>query len=152
MAGMETRDGPGWDDFARSLVAETRQHAEPALKSVLLHLEGATKRTLTGRRTGRVYRVSRTGKLHQASAPGEPPAVLYGMLRNSVTHEGPTWRGDTLEGRVGTRAVPYARRLEYGGAHIQGGTVVQIAPRPFLRPTFAREETRVDQILKEWLP
>lgn len=58
---------------------------------------------------------------HQASAPGEPPAVDTGNLINS---------GYAMQKRLGLWEVgftaEYAAPLEYGTA--------RIAPRPFLRP------------------
>ena len=58
---------------------------------------------------------------HQASAPGEAPALDTGFLANSLTAEvtGPA------SAIVYTNA-EYAQELEFGGSHL--------APRPFLQP------------------
>jgi hypothetical protein len=120
-----------------------RVPAENAILRAMLHLENAVKRKLSGARSGRLYRVSKTGRLHQASAPGEPPAVLFGKLRQSITHIGPTWEGFHVSGEVGTN-LEYAARLEYGGVDSRG---VQILPRPYLAPTVLEEEDRLEQIL-----
>jgi hypothetical protein len=86
-------------------------------------LHGRIVATLSTPGTGRLYR--RGGRLHRASAPGQPPAVDTGRYRQSwwVDHrrEGP----DTWSVEVGTkdRRGPW---LEYGTRHM--------APRPHLRP------------------
>lgn len=72
-------------------------------------------------KTGRIYRVSRTGKPHQASAPGEAPAVLTGFLSNSILTRFPSAR----EGEI-TIGAAYAPYLEEGTA--------RMAPRPYVRP------------------
>jgi hypothetical protein len=74
--------------------------------------------------TGRVYVVDH--RLHRASAPGEPPAVMRGNLINAVTYEvredahGPVAIGGT------TMADHRGTRLEYGSG--------AILPRPWARP------------------
>jgi HK97 gp10 family phage protein len=82
--------------------------------------------------TGNVYMVA--GKPHHASAEGEPPAVLTGRLRDSITHEIEEQLWDII-GRVGTN-VEYARYLELG--------TKKMAPRPYLRR--AIEENRKELI------
>lgn len=80
------------------------------------------KRNLSQRGTGRIYR--RGGVIHQASAPGQPPAVDTGRLRSSYT-----WRtGEDIRGvyvEVGTNVV-YAPWLEFGTRYMKA--------RPHLRP------------------
>lgn len=65
----------------------------------------------------------------RASAPGEPPAVDTGQLRNSVTH---VVEGDRAY--VGT-PLSYGRFLEFGFI-LPNGT--QVAPRPWMRTVIAR--------------
>lgn len=76
------------------------------------------------------------------SKPGEPPHVLSGRLRQSITHQVEVG-SNYVRGRVGTN-VEYARRLELGftGTDAAGRNVNQ-APRPFLRPTLAEERTEI---------
>lgn len=67
------------------------------------------------------------------SRPGDPPHVLEGFLRRSITHRViQTARG--LTALVGS-AMVYARRLELGfvGTDTLGRNVNQ-KPRPYLRP------------------
>ncbi len=104
--------------------------AEKALVRTLLALEGFIKVTLTGRRHGRVYR--RRGKVHVASAPGEPPAIDTGFLRGSVHSRGITERSRTrVVGEVGVGA-------EYG-VYLEKGTR-RMASRPFAGRTLKSRE------------
>ena len=80
-----------------------------------------------GPRTGRTY--DRGKKQHTASAPGEPPAVDTGRLRNSIVTQ--AYDGGKVA-RIGPSAtVNYAAELEDG---IPG----EMAPRPYLRPVIDR--------------
>mgnify|MGYP003344296938 CR=1 FL=1 len=72
-------------------------------------------------KSGRVYRVSRTGRPHQASAPGEAPAILTGFLSNSILTAFPGPRVGEIT--IGAQYAPY---LEQGTR--------TIAPRPYIRP------------------
>ena len=147
---------------AESFLKEIRPEAEVAMKRVLLMFEREVKQTLTGTRSGRTYRVPLTkggtgARLHVASAPGEPPAVLFGNLRNSIGHTGPKWSGWTVEGEFGPglgqgekagrdAANAYARRMEYGGSDSRG---VHIHPRPYMEPTVQRQTPEADRIFRE---
>jgi phage gpG-like protein len=75
-------------------------------------------------RSGKSARRSDISKLDRASAPGEPPAVDTGVLRNSINFEIQEF-GKVV---VGT-ANEYAEPLEFG-THA-------ILPRPFMRPALA---------------
>jgi phage gpG-like protein len=60
------------------------------------------------------------------SKPGHPPHVLYGRLRQSITHIVERTR-TSVSARVGTN-VEYAKALEFGNPD------TGMEPRPFLRP------------------
>ena len=151
---------------ADALLEELRLPAERAVKRCLVLAESEVKKTLTGTRSGRTYRVPMTkggtaARTHVASAPGEPPAVLFGNLRNSIGHTGPKWVFRyTVEGEYGpgigqgpgvarNPARAYARRLEYGGVDSRG---IRILPRPYMEPTAQRIRPRVDDILEAVSP
>lgn len=152
--------GPGeWEGLeglSESLLQEIRPEATIAMKEALVRFEGIIKETLTGARSGRSYKVSKTGRLHVASAPGEPPAVLFGNLRNSVGHNGPTWNRWTVFGTVGVGlgqapggATPdpsrtYARRLELGGIDSRG---VMIQARPYMAPSAVKAEPIIGALI-----
>lgn len=71
------------------------------------------------------------------SAPGEPPGVVTGELRRSMTYEiEKTPQGVT--GRVGTNK-EYAVPLEFGTS--------RMAARPFLRPCFEKNRKPIAKIL-----
>lgn len=91
------------------------------MERATLWVEGTVKRSFKPG-TGRIY--IRGGKVHRASAPGEPPAVDTGRLRSSITHEVKI-QGNEVSGLVGTN-VEYAKYLELG--------TNKMAARPFLRP------------------
>lgn len=156
----------GLDGLGEAALAELRPRAEHVMLRCLLLLKGHVQLTLSGPRHGRAYEVTKTGKLHIASAPGEAPAVLYGRLRQSITYQGPTWDGWTVSGEVGTN-VEYARRLEFGGVHtvrqpvrvkiggqwrtVKAGTVIRILPRPFMAPTMERVTPMLQEIMERGL-
>jgi len=141
----------GLDGLGQDVLREMRPRAERLMKTAGTVAEGEVKRTLTGARHGRTYRVSRTGKLHRASAPGEPPAVLTGALRNSVGHTDPEWRGwevyfqfgPGLGVSAGGEVEGYARRLEYGGADSRG---IMIEARPYMEPSVQRLEPQLERL------
>lgn len=135
----------GLDTMGDEELARLREPAALAVHRAALHFEGAVKKTLSGKRSGRIYRVSRKGRLHQASAPGEPPAVMFGALRQSITSTEPVWDGWQVSCEVGTNLV-YARRLEWGGVDRRG---IRILPRPYFEPTFVKEEENINAILEE---
>lgn len=153
-----TDDGwEGLEGLGDELVEEHRGRAEGILKSALLLFEANVKERLTGTRSGRTRKVSKTGALHVASAPGEPPAVLFGNLRNSVGHDGPHWDGDVVEGTVGPGLgtkpsdpdhdpEAYARRLEFGGVDSRG---VRILPRPYMQPSADEMEPIIERLFEE---
>ena len=98
--------------------------------------------SMEGPKSGRSY--SRGGKLHIASAPGEPPAIDTGNLRAS----GYTRKNSELEWELGYTA-DYAEILEGVNSQFESGGLLdmaemmgvwiaprmgELAPRPFLRP------------------
>lgn len=119
-------------DEALALAAELQQLAE----GLALGLEAATRAAaaetlaqarhaiLTGPRSGRVYRSH--GRVHRASAPGEPPASVSGRLAASLEAV------DDGEALLVASEVDYALYLERGTA--------TMAPRPFLGPAAEASE------------
>jgi len=69
------------------------------------------------------------------SKPGEPPHVLYGRLKQSITHQVEVAEKEVI-GRVGTN-VEYARALELGFE----GKGRKLAARPYLRPALEKNKT-----------
>jgi hypothetical protein len=63
--------------------------------------------SMTGQKSGRIYKIGKN-RTHQASAPGQAPAVLTGQLRTSITVN----RVTDYE-YVVSIAAPYGRILEF---------------------------------------
>jgi hypothetical protein len=165
LAKVEGRTA-GLSQSIEVLVAATLDAAEQAVLAAAMHMEKKIKDKLSGERSGRTYYVnpqrggsggaaargrnSRRAK-YTASAPGEPPARKRGKLSQSVTHTRPKRTGDNIESLVGVdlKTVPYARRLEFGGAsRAPKGHTVMIEPRPYMRPTFFEQEAEVVAIMQ----
>jgi hypothetical protein len=87
--------------------------------------------------SGRIYR--RPGRIHQASAPGEPPAPDTGRYRASWSTRA-TGTDTRVEVVVGTsdKRGPW---LEYGTRHM--------APRPHLRPAVLSVIPRIGRMVAE---
>jgi phage gpG-like protein len=138
----EGLEGLGDEELARLM-----ERGPDAVEAAAMHFAEAVRQTLgpeSGPRTGRTYKVSKRGRLHQASAPGEPPAVLNGFLRRSIAHETARWNGNAIESPVGT-AMEYGRILEFGGVTPNGA---RILPRPYWEPTAQREAGAIQGILE----
>ncbi|MBN4046379.1 hypothetical protein JYU02_00080 [bacterium AH-315-P15] len=84
-----------------------------------------------GARSGKL--VTRNGRLHRGSAPGEPPASWSGALAASL--------GYKVEGNAVhvVSGEPYGAYLEYG--------TMEIAPRPFIGPVMQRLAPEIEAIL-----
>lgn len=143
----------GLEGFEAELIGETIPLMVQGVEEAEILFVNAIKRELTGARTGRTYRVPGTKTaVHVASAPGEPPAVLFGHLRNSIGYEKPQTHGDRVTGEVGTGlgigekdgniSNAYARRLELGGRDSRGVTIL---PRPYLRPAQDKVEPQIER-------
>jgi hypothetical protein len=104
------------------------------------HMRDKLVQTLSGQRSGRRYKVPGTNVTYTASAPGEAPASRTGRLRQSIGSrvvEVP----NGVEGEVGTN-------LDYG-LELERGTQ-RIRPRPWLAPTFEREQENVKDLIQKW--
>lgn len=100
--------------------------AQKIVEKVAYDARDLSLQSMSEPKSGRMYRVSATGKLHQASAPGEPPAIDTGTLANSHWVEVPVSE-PTAYIHVSTE---YAEVLEFGGA--------KMAARPYLRPALEK--------------
>lgn len=82
------------------------------------------------------------GLRYRSSAPGRPPAVQTGLLRNSWQSGQPTRiaRGRTLGWMIGS-PVRYARALEFGKRGL--------FPRPYLRPAIRAILPQVGKLMAD---
>lgn len=92
-------------------------HVEKTARAV----QDEAKMSMRTAKSGRIYKVSKTGKTHQASAPGEAPAIDTGNLVNSMAIEKVSEAVYMVS--AGTE---YAQPLEFGSK--------RMAARPFLGP------------------
>lgn len=103
-----------------SIQAAMAQNANRAVRETIFDIEGRAKISMQGSKSGAYYeRPNR--KAHQASAPGEAPAIDTGNLVNSIQSK----MVGALSGVVYTNA-EYGPVLEMGGA--------KMAARPFFTP------------------
>jgi HK97 gp10 family phage protein len=119
-----------------ALNAVLRARASKLVRSTAASIEGRAKASMPGQKTGRNYK--RGKRRHQASAPGETPAVDTGNLMNSIQ----AVQESDLHATIGVGA-EYAVWLEFGTR--------RIAPRPFLGPAFEWAKPAFEQGLKELL-
>ncbi|MFF1284306.1 hypothetical protein ACFVY4_26640 [Streptomyces sp. NPDC058299] len=71
------------------------------------------------------------------SSPGEPPSLITGTLRRSITVKGPTpLKVGRWEAQVGPTAV-YGRVQELGGVTGRGGAT-DLPARPYVQPAFEK--------------
>lgn len=109
------------------------QEFERAILKSAIIVNNEVRRTLTGSRHGKLYRVPATHKTWRASAPDEPPAVRLGHLRNSYQYK-VKGNGFGSIAYVGS-PLDYAHYLEYGTAKMR--------PRRHLSVAFKKSKPKV---------
>ena len=103
------------------IAAKLPREAAKITEKTALRIEETAKTSMAGPKSGRMYGA------HQASAPGESPAIDTSNLANSIGTE--AMGGASHMVYAGTE---YALSLEFGSP--------RIAPRPFLGPAASQEE------------
>lgn len=136
------------------------------LRGMVRFVERDVQERIREPKTGREYQVSKTGKTHVASAPGEAPGVVTGRFRQSVHHEirrsGPAQYeaelGSSLEGipvylEFGTmdrrEDNPTAENYPRPGSIDAELGTSGMAPRPVWRPALAALKARIAEFLAE---
>lgn len=115
------------------------------IKAAALILVADVKKMLSvpgtsGFRTGEIYMKGKHKNItHQASAPGEPPAVDTGRLRNSIVNQ------KTHGGRVAL--IGAAATVEYA-EYLEEGRPPKLKARPFLRAVLDRY-TGTDELCRK---
>lgn len=104
--------------------------AKSYIKGAVRVQNDARKSIQTGSRTGKIYTVTKAGKTHQASAPGEPPKTDTGALVASIAIE-----PEANAVLVGT-AITYGSELEFGRSYM--------AARPWLIPALERQRKIIE--------
>lgn len=99
-------------------------------------LESAVKISMSASsHSGRIYGG------HQASAPGETPAVDTGVLVNSIASELAETSETSATANVGT-GIEYGVYLEFGTSKMQ--------PRPFMRPAIDNNKERIISTVRNY--
>jgi hypothetical protein len=150
-----------------------------ALWSAGALLEQKLKQRLSKRGTGTVYYINRSSDrvrwyedrmhkasrytTHQASSPGQPPAVFEGRLRSSVTHNVTGRPGRVLPNPGGTATkiraivgsnVMYGYYLEKGAMINPYGDrtrTTRLFPRPWFSNTINANQRRIQTIIRKEL-
>lgn len=117
------------------LVAGMRRRAGQLARQTASSIAADARTSMGGVKHGRVYR--RGGKAHQASAPGEAPAIEtpQGGYAQTIRTE----KVDELTFAAGTTD-PRGPALELGGG--------RVAARPHLGPAFERAAERFGEDMK----
>ncbi len=98
--------------------------------------------TLSGNRTGRIYKVPGTQRTYTASSPGQPPAQRIGELRQSIKTSVDV-EDRVVIGLVGTERVQ--------GKHLECGTR-NMKARPWLKVSFQKALPKIKEILsRKWV-
>jgi len=125
-----------FENKIREVMKKTTDKADERMLEAVQSVRNTTLETLSGSRTGRIYKVPGTQREYTASAPGEPPAVQFGDLRKSVKG-GIEKEGKNVVGFVGSE-LPKGPMLEFGTRNM--------APRPWLRPSFEKSADKIKEI------
>lgn len=120
--------------MSKSVFSQVEQQLPQRAFRASMVLKNSSLVVLRGSRSGRLY-----GK-HRASAPGEPPAVKSGTLRNS-------WRPIQYGSRHQNPAIE--SNVSYAGYMEKGTPGGMIAPRPFADKIVEKSEDEVAAIYCE---
>lgn len=119
---------------ASRFASMTAGRLQKNLDAVGFFLDGKIKESIsTGQETERYGRKAIYYRGHSPSSPGEPPHLLTGQLRASITHQ----VTDDLRLRIGSN-LDYSLILEQGSQHM--------AARPFLRPAIIAHKDAIVKI------
>ena len=146
--------------YGKEVKIEVDKGALGAIKSACIMVQRDVKQSMKHVGGGREY-PRPGGKIHKASAPGEPPVIDYQRLVGSISYnwkgsgtetgigQGQKGEGDgvsqpdkDLTGYVGTN-VEYAKSLELGNAERH------LKPRPYLRPSLERNRNKIKDFFKD---
>ena len=119
----------------KQIPVDSRTGVRKAIGRGALKVQGAAVRSIQQGppRTGVTVKVTKAGKTHTRSAPGEPPKTDTGRLASSIFAE---LDDSGLAANVGTD-VKYGEYLEFG---TQDGT---LGERPWLRPAFNQNKAAI---------
>jgi hypothetical protein len=132
-------EAPKVDGIGAAALAWAKKEVLGNMMAAVLVLLNSFRKTVGGRGTGRTYRRGKRGRVHQASAPGQPPARDYGDYVNSFDFSVEE-TADEVRGHVGSRM--WATR----GIHLELGTS-RMRPRPHVDQSINAARAGVEQAL-----
>lgn len=138
-----------YDDNFVLVKGEITEFTRQYVINAAVFLVGEIKLALgTGQRTGKVYRVPGTKtREYTSSSEGEAPAVMLASLITSISYEITEDNAEEVIARVGTN-IEYAARLEFGYTDTDSmGRKYNMAPRPYMRPTYLKNREKIRAIL-----
>ena len=119
--------------IAKWLTTEAENEIKVRLFSSANLVEAEAKQSIQrGVKSGRIYK--RRSVVHQASAPGEPPASDTGFLVSNITKTAVEKSGTALSISVESKA-KYSKFLEFGTR--------KMSARPFLQPALEKNKTKI---------
>ena len=119
--------------IAKRLTAEAENEIKARLFSSANLVEAEAKQSIQrGVKSGRIYK--RRSVVHQASAPGEPPASDTGFLVSNITKTAVEKSGTELSISIESKA-PYSKFLEFGTR--------KMSARPFLQPALEKNRNKI---------
>ena len=131
MASVKTKFNLG------ALEAKVKAKVRDNMAAATLFVQGEATTSLSrGGRSGRLYK--RGNVVHQASAPGEPPATDRRRLQGSMGSD-VLVRAKEVIGFIFAQT-NYARALELG--------TPKLKPRPFLRPAILNNKRAILSLLR----
>lgn len=148
------------DVIVNKTIEEIEQKAKQRGYQAANILTNEVKKVLSGQRSGRVYKVNKTGAkpkkrksqkggvTYTASAPGEPPALRFGTLQKSFKRR--TY-GDKIGNNLVIHAITESDLQVNGyllGDLLENGTK-RIAPRPFKQKTIDAALPKIIQIFQK---
>jgi phage gpG-like protein len=142
--------GNSWDWKPQQLLARVDQMVKDRVTGAAYFYKRELDKLYRAPKSGRIYRVGKTPtaaqalrgatfREHQASAPGEAPAIDTGALRRSVTHKIIKLGWARYKAALGSK-LPYAAYLEFGTRFIE--------PRPAWIPALMTLHANMGQVFR----
>lgn len=123
--------------IGKKALAQVNSELPARAASASVKLRNAEIMVMRGNRSGKLYHRTGFKRRYRASAPGEPPAVRSGTLRNSFR---PVQYGANHQNPAIESSVRYVGYMEDG---TPGG---MIAPRPFAQKTIDLAKPEIEAI------
>lgn len=130
---------PDLTGLGEEAIEAMRPRAFAAVEDAVMHLRNKIVEKVGGAGRGQEYVRTKTGRVHRASLPGDPPARDMGDYVQSWQSD-TTDKGPEIEGQVGSTM------WEQRGQWLEHGTR-KMAPRPHVGPTIEEERDAIERRL-----